>query len=757
MLSFYLISNNEGFSNVNFSVDVWDGAAWSVGFFTSNANTFNGEWEQISVILSSLTITGPVQLRFIVDEPATGDFRDDVAIDDITFIEAPACPDPTVLTVANITTTSADLGWTENGTASTWDIESGITGFAPTGTPTVTGTTTNPHNLTLLTANTTYDFYVRADCGSVNGTSAWVGPFTFFTGHCIPAPSSVDGDGITNVTMGTINNTTVAEVGNYGDYSAMVTTAQQSATFAIDVTLETGFTYDLWAWVDWNNDLDFTDAGEEFFLGTSTGNNPTTFSGTITIPLAATLGNHKIRIGGADSGLGNTSPSDPCYTGSFGSFEDYTLNVIAPAADDLGIISIQSAPTGCGLGMETVTIQVKNFGASTQSGFDVVYSLNGTPVTPETTTGNVLSGDTLTHVFTALANMTTPAIYTIDAWSILAADGDNSNDTLNGWMTQHLASSLAFNDSVVIPDNNTVGLSSIICTNGLVNNMLDSCYTLSALVIDSLTHTFNGDLEIWLISPAGDTLEVSSDNGGTTDNYINVTFTDTASTNINGNNPVPGFYHTEELVGLAKFNGTNPNGAWTLLVKDDAGGDIGVLYDWHLEFTDYNFTVNLGTDTNLCSTENVTLNAGAGNYSYVWSTGESTQTIVVDTASLGGSGVYNVNVVVTDTMSGCASNDTIIVNYSVCSGLNEVKNNINLNVYPNPSNGVFTLNVNTTDVNELDIKVMNIQGQVVFVKNNFDNVSTINEQIDLSDNANGIYFITVTSDKGIVTSKIIVQ
>jgi hypothetical protein len=181
MLSFYLISNNEGNggTNVNFSVDVWDGAAWNVGVYASNSNTLNGEWQQISVVLSSLTITGPVQLRFIVDEDPTSAYFDDVAIDDVTFVEAPACPDPTLLSATNITTASADLGWTENGTATSWEIEYGSTSFVQgTGNTVVTGT--NPHALTGLAANYSYDFYVRAICGA-GDTSVWVGPINFST------------------------------------------------------------------------------------------------------------------------------------------------------------------------------------------------------------------------------------------------------------------------------------------------------------------------------------------------------------------------------------------------------------------------------------------------------------------------------------------------------------------------------------------------------------------------------------------------
>jgi hypothetical protein len=98
----------------------------------------------------------------------------------VTIVPAPSCIPPSALTATNITNASADLGWTENGTATVWDIEWGTSGFTPTGTPNIVGTT-NTHNLTGLTSNTTYSFYVRADCGGTNGASTWSGPFSFTT------------------------------------------------------------------------------------------------------------------------------------------------------------------------------------------------------------------------------------------------------------------------------------------------------------------------------------------------------------------------------------------------------------------------------------------------------------------------------------------------------------------------------------------------------------------------------------------------
>ena len=46
----------------------------------------------------------------------------------ITVIAQP-CPQPSDLGATNITENSADLYWTENGTATSWNIEWGLEGF----------------------------------------------------------------------------------------------------------------------------------------------------------------------------------------------------------------------------------------------------------------------------------------------------------------------------------------------------------------------------------------------------------------------------------------------------------------------------------------------------------------------------------------------------------------------------------------------------------------------------------------------------
>ncbi|MCX6279109.1 MAG: GEVED domain-containing protein, partial [Bacteroidetes bacterium] len=92
-----------------------------------------------------------------------------------------SCATPTNLSAGSITMTSASLNWSENGGATTWDIELGIAGFTPVGTPTQAAVTSRPFNYTGLSTATNYSYYVRAACGGAWGNSSWAGPFSFST------------------------------------------------------------------------------------------------------------------------------------------------------------------------------------------------------------------------------------------------------------------------------------------------------------------------------------------------------------------------------------------------------------------------------------------------------------------------------------------------------------------------------------------------------------------------------------------------
>ena len=96
-------------------------------------------------------------------------------VDNLEIDVMPSCLRPTNFNVT-CDNSSATLSWTENGTATTWDVEYGTQGFTQ-GQGTTVSATTNPFTVNNLTIGTTYDFYVRANCGG-GDESDWAGPIS---------------------------------------------------------------------------------------------------------------------------------------------------------------------------------------------------------------------------------------------------------------------------------------------------------------------------------------------------------------------------------------------------------------------------------------------------------------------------------------------------------------------------------------------------------------------------------------------------
>ncbi|WP_160750025.1 GEVED domain-containing protein [Flavobacterium sp. Sd200] len=243
----------------------------------------------------------------------------------VSYEPIPSCG-PVIGTTAAITSsTSANISWSAPTVGSPTGYQYAVTtsSTAPSSGTVVTATSVSG---VTITPNATNYVWVRSDC---SGTySSWTS-YSFYAGYCTPAPASVDGSGLTNVTIGTINNTTGAETGNYGDYSAQVVNIGQGVAQPFSLTFSTdGLDYNTKIWIDWNNDYDFNDAGEEVFSGISTEAVPSTLSGTFTVPLTASLGNHRLRIGSHDDP--EYGALVPCYVGTYGSYEDYTVNVTPP-------------------------------------------------------------------------------------------------------------------------------------------------------------------------------------------------------------------------------------------------------------------------------------------------------------------------------------------------------------------------------------------------------------------------------------------
>ncbi|MBL4657039.1 MAG: hypothetical protein JKX73_03500, partial [Flavobacteriales bacterium] len=114
--------------------------------------------------------------------------------------------------------------------------------------------------------------------------------------------------------------------------------------------------------------------------------------------------------------------------------------VYQPPPTDVGVLAITAPNSGCGLtASETITIQVVNFGSTSIDTVPIVYTLDGGPSVIDTIFATILPGDTATASFAATVDLSTFAAYTIDTWTQFPGDGDNSNDSLLGYIVMNTA------------------------------------------------------------------------------------------------------------------------------------------------------------------------------------------------------------------------------------------------------------------------------------------------------------------------------
>ena len=110
-----------------------------------------------------------------------------VYFDEITIKDAPQCLPPSAISVGSIGADSAEVNFTSAGIATY--LEYGPVGFVPDfqqSTGTLVTASSSPHWLTGLDTNTSYDVYVYQMCADSTVSPAF-GPATFKTLQCAPA------------------------------------------------------------------------------------------------------------------------------------------------------------------------------------------------------------------------------------------------------------------------------------------------------------------------------------------------------------------------------------------------------------------------------------------------------------------------------------------------------------------------------------------------------------------------------------------
>lgn len=187
--------------------------------------------------------------------------------------------------------------------------------------------------------------------------------------YCTAGGSNVQYEWINNVTLGTINNTTGAN-GGYANFTNLSTDLVIGSSNSISVKpayASTIYTEYFNVYIDYNKDMDFTDAGELVYSASGT----STLTGSFTVPSTTTTGSTRMRVIMKDGAI-----SGPCESYTYGEVEDYTVNFVASAcnapsgltAGSLTSSSVSLSWTAVS-GAASYTVQVKPSSSSTWSSY----------------------------------------------------------------------------------------------------------------------------------------------------------------------------------------------------------------------------------------------------------------------------------------------------------------------------------------------------------------------------------------------------
>jgi len=281
---------------------------------------------------------------------------------------------------------------------------------------------------TSLSPSTLYYFFVFSYNSACTGgplyynTSPLNGSATtgVASSYCTPSTTNVTTERyIDDVEfIGTLNDVSNFGTGytatGYQDYSGLANAVQQQGE-GMNVYVAGGSRGHIKAWIDWNVDGDFDDAGETVYNSGGIGTTSTTFG--YIVPLAQPIGTYTLRVRmynsykAANPGAGTESYAyefDACevfdseagYT-EYGEAEDYTFDVVSRC--DAQITSITNGE-GCGV-LETVDLNVTGAGNVTSYNW---YA-------------NETGGAPLAN--TATGSWTTPAIAATTVYWVAADNG----------------------------------------------------------------------------------------------------------------------------------------------------------------------------------------------------------------------------------------------------------------------------------------------------------------------------------------------
>ncbi len=550
-------------------------------------------------------------------------------------------------------------------------------------------------------------------------------PIREILSYCIPTADCSWGDGLTGFAMGEINNMgSGCSPSGYGDFTNMSTDLQVGETY--NVTLRSGYNNQyVTVWIDFNKNEVF-DPSEMVLSGFHLENANQNYVAQITIPEGVESGETRMRAKAQWQNITN----DPCSNMTYGETEDYTVNVS-------GWLTVQRITDTIAPG-NTKIIEV-NFDAFDLEEGDYFGNIKiecndpdapevNVPITLHVTTG----GAPLAVIVTA-----TPSTICVGESSQLAAFATGgSGEYTYVWTSNPAGFNSTIANPVVAPEVTTTYFVEVD----------DGMAAVNAQVTVVVEHT---PQQAATPQGAGNLCHgtyqtVYNTAGATGSLFYNWIIEPEEAGTFEGSGLTTTVTWNESFIGQAAImvHGINNCG------NGEMSDPLIVMIN-PLPF------VNLGEDIEVCANESVMLDAGNPGATYLWSTGETTQTITVDTTGIGlGTVVFWVQV--TD-QNGCDNTDEIAVTFKDCTGISEITDKWMVNVFPNPNSGIFEVQLQTIRKQPVDMMVINAMGNEVHrIEQLMVNGKTFAD-INLTHLNSGIYYLRIYGDGISFIQKIIIQ